>query len=368
MKKVKEREYYIWGTGYQVSWMHQYYSGVLQRLHIKGYIDNDPAKWGKLFKEKTVFSPEILKEGGDCFFIVPQTYINAVKEQIERDYPQYSGRIVENNFLEKVQMLMRYDTCQDEEISEIVDYLETNPLQVFNYRFTEKYEKADYEIDFDEQKGLYYTWYKGEKMYFSRSYTDKKDVIEYYKSICLEQDEKSPHKYLTEAFDVPDHATVIDAGVAEGNFSLEIVERVKKIYLFEPDASWVEALQYTFEPYKDKVVIINKCLSNYIDEDTTTIDETLKGEPVDFIKMDIEGEEYYALEGAKKSLERSPEVKCAICTYHQEFAYEAIQNLLHRYHFSIKHSRGYMWYPDRYNIMRAPVLRRGIIRAEKEKA
>ncbi len=367
MGKIREEKYYIWGTGYQVTWMHQYYSGVLQKLRIEGYIDNDPEKWGKQFKGRIVYKPDVLKENSDYYLIVPQTYVSEVRKQIERDYKQYSQRIVEDNFLEKVQMIMRYETCQDREISEILDYLETNPLQVFNYSFVEKYNTADYVIQFDLEKGLYFTLHKGKKMYFSRSFTSKESVAEYYRSICLEQDEESPHKYLTETFDVPDDAVVVDAGVAEGNFSLEIVDRVKKIYLFEPDALWVEALQHTFAPYREKVEIINKCLSNYMDEDTTTIDETLKGEKIDFIKMDIEGEEYYALEGAKKSLNCSPEVKSVICTYHQEFAYEALKGLLEKEQFMVNHSKGYMWYPDRYNIMRAPVLRRGLIRAEKER-
>ena len=118
--------------------------------------------------------------------------------------------------------------------------------------------------------------------------------------------------------------------------------------------------------YKDKVTIINKCVSNYKDDETTTLDDSIEEGKIDFIKMYIEGEEYYALQGAEKLLTSSPNVKCDICTYHQEFAYAAIKSELEKLGFYIAHSKGYMWYIEHCNIMRPPVLRRGLIRAEKK--
>ena len=43
------------------------------------------------------------------------------------------------------------------------------------------------------------------------------------------------------------------------SFLLEnYVDVASKIYLFECDPVWIEALEKTFEPYKDKVVIVPK--------------------------------------------------------------------------------------------------------------
>lgn len=135
--------------------------------------------------------------------------------------------------------------------------------------------------------------------------------------------------------------------------------------MFEPDGEWVEALKHTFEPYKEKIVIINKCLSSYIKGDTTTLDEILDGSKVDFIKMDIEGEEYYAMQGALKSIAATENLRVVVCTYHQEFAYDAIKKLLEDMLFKTETSAGYIWCPASFNPMRPPFLRKCLIRAEK---
>lgn len=46
---------------------------------------------------------------------------------------------------------------------------------------------------------------------------------------------------------------IADIGSAEGNFSLSNIENVKKVYLFESDKEWIEALEATFRPWRDKV-------------------------------------------------------------------------------------------------------------------
>ena len=242
-------------------------------------------------------------------------------------------------------------------------YLKENALNVFNYSFADKY--RDKNIFISTENGLYYTIHNGKKLFFSSDFDTEQKARQYYISLLIEQDVDSPHRYLTDSFNVSDGAVVIDAGAAEGIFSLDIIEKVKKIYIFEPEKNWLEALRYTFRMYMDKVVIIDKCVSNYIDEKTTTIDDSVKENEIDFIKMDIEGEEYYALQGAEKLLRRSRNIKCDICAYHQEFAYEVIKNELNRLGFYTAHSKGYMWYTEHFNIMRPPTLRRGLIRAEK---
>lgn len=364
MSLLDSKNYYIWGTGVRTEQINQYYSEELKKMNLIGYIDNNPSKWGGVFYGKKIYSPEILKKDKDSYIIIVNKFLYEIVNQVKENYPWYKERI-EEFFFQRLQVMSRYKSCSDKEIQNIMAYLDFNPFQVFNYPFVEKYDNEDFDIEYDERKKLYYTLYYNKKMYFSRSFKDRESVREYYRSICIEQDVDSPHKYLTEEFNVPDDAVVIDAGVAEGNFALSIVERVKKIYLFEPDSDWAEALKYTFEPYKDKVVIVNKLLSNYINQSTTTIDETLRGTKIDFIKMDIEGEEYYAIQGAKESIAASENIRCVVCTYHQEFAYSEIKTLMERLCFRTETSTGYMWFPENLNVMRAPDLRRGVIRGER---
>ena len=76
----------------------------------------------------------------------------------------------------------------------------------------------------------------------------------------------SPHRYLTESFTIGQNDVLADIGAAEGNFSLAVIEKVKKIYIFEYDQEWIEALRATFAPWSDKVEIINKFVSDKNDE------------------------------------------------------------------------------------------------------
>ena len=364
MKLLNSKKYYIWGTGIRAEQINRYYVEQLKQINLIGYIDNTPSKWEGEFFGKKIYSPNILRDDKDSNIIVVSKFAEEIIHQIKKEYPWYEDKI-ETLFFERLQVMARYKNCKEKEIQHILSYLNDHPFHVFNYPFVDKYKNISINIEYDEEKELYYTLHYNKRMYFSRSFKSKDRVREYYRFICIEQDIKSPHRYLTDTFNVPDNAVVVDAGAAEGNFALSIIESAKKIYMFEPDAGWVEALKYTFEPYKEKVEIINKCLSNYIDNTTTTIDEVLNGAKVDFIKMDIEGEEYCAIEGAQESIVSSGDIKCVVCTYHQDFAHNAIKKLLETLNFKNKTSDGYMWYPEDFNIMRAPVLRRGVIRAEK---
>ena len=168
----------------------------------------------------------------------------------KEEFSECNITIIDEDLVSRMQVISRYENTNDLEIKQIVDYLVDHPLKVFNYDFVEKYAK-DYAIQYDKNKQLFYTYYLGKKMYFSRILDTMDKVQEYYRSILLEQDENSPHQYLVEGFEIQKNAIVIDAGVAEGNFSLSIIDSVKKIYMFEPDKNWYEALSYTFEPYKD---------------------------------------------------------------------------------------------------------------------
>lgn len=356
---------YIWGTGNIASYAIQYFAKKLQEMNIIGFIDNNPDKAGTVFWNKQVYAPDVLEKDREAAVIILCNAYEEIQSQIEREYPWIKGRVETPLLFVKFRLFARYHNSDDPEMQKIMRYLENHELDVFNYDFKEKYLNSEYEICFDEEKGLFYTFFHAKKMFLAGYLNTKQKALQYVRQIMMEQDEESPHCYLPEKGEIENGAIVIDAGVAEGNFALSVIDKVKRIYLFEPNEDWNEALRYTFAPYEDKVVICNKFLSDFEDESTTTIDAFVK-EKVDFIKMDIEGQEYFALKGARETLLKGKSLKCAICTYHQVVDAPAIQHLLQEYLFETEYSKGYMWFRyDEDGIYSIPTLRRGLIRGKK---
>lgn len=366
--KAELKRTYIWGTGKIAKYVYHFYYNELESYNIVGCIDNDKAKEGKTFEgtDIRIFRPDVLKCDQQSQVIILAAAYQEIEQQIINDYPWMCGRVQSPLLFTKQRLISRYKSTGNEEIKDILCYLKDHPLQVFNYEFTAKYNNRNYDIVYDEQAGLFYTMFENKRMYFARNLDSEEKVIDYYRQVRLEQDIESPHKYLHEDFQVDSNSVVIDAGVAEGNFALSVIDKVKKIYLFESDPDWIEALKYTFAPYSDKVILVNKYLSDYVDASTVSVDSLVEEEQIDFMKLDIEGEEYYALEGARNTISSSTRMKCVVCTYHKEFDYIALSQLLQGFGFDIETSKGYMWFPyDRNSIYDLPTLRRVLIRAKK---
>jgi len=358
---------YIWGTGKIASYICETYMDKAEISDSKGFIDNDMNKIGKTFKGKPVFPPTILEKETECQIIILAAAYETIEKQVKMDYPQKNIKFNNPLLFTKYRLLSRYENEVNEEILKIVDYLKNHDLHIFNYYFTQKYDDMDIQIQFDKRIGLYYALFEGKPMYFARYINSWEKAYNYYKFISLEQDLESPHRYITDDFNIDENSIIVDAGAAEGNFGLSVVEGAKKLYLFEPSLNWVEALQYTFAPYKEKVVIVNRYLSDYVSTDTIKLDELISNERVNFIKLDIEGEEYHALRGAEQTILHSDKIKCVACTYHQENDFIAMSEFFRKFNMEIKASKGYMWFPyDRDPVYSLPSLRRGLIRAEKK--
>ena len=113
-----------------------------------------------------------------------------------------------------------------------------------------------------------------------------------------EQNEHSPHKYTKVGHEVSEGDIVVDAGTCEGNFALYWAEHASKLYLFEPDIHWQKSLHYTFAPYEYKTILFDKAIGGKAGEGTVSLDVAIDG-CVDFLKMDVEGEETSALLGGQ---------------------------------------------------------------------
>jgi hypothetical protein len=207
----------------------------------------------------------------------------------------------------------------------------------------------------------------GKKLYYKKG--SLKKAKRYFKAISIEQDKRSPHCYLSESFKINQNDNVVDVGAAEGNFSLSIIEKAKQVILFEPDKNWVKALEATFSPWKEKVTIINKFVSNISDKrkGIVCLDDFFKeNKTLNFIKADVEGSEIKLLQGSRVILEGNSDLKIAICTYHNQDDAEQIESILNTHKFNCDYSPGYMlYYYGRSNVVKEPYLRKAILRATK---
>ena len=252
----------------------------------------------------------------------------------------------------------------DDELRTVLAYLETNSIAVFPYHFQNQYIAGNIEVFDDQRKGLRYVMLDGKRLYFKKRWS-KKRIRHSFNELTKEQDPQSPHRYLNEQFKIEDGEVLVDIGVAEGNFALGAVEKASRLILFETDKEWIEALNATFEPWKEKVLIVNKFVSDITNAKNTTLDDFLApNEKISFLKIDVDGAEARLLSGCKRILTQQKPLKLAICTYHKQDDEKNFRALLTKNGFETTHSDGYMlFYYDKK--MKAPYLRRGLLRAVK---
>jgi hypothetical protein len=249
------------------------------------------------------------------------------------------------------------------EIREGLKYLRWNKYTPFPYYWAKKYENILPDVLIDEGNKHLFVMYEGKRMYFPSGFS-KSAVTWSVRAARREQDPLSPHLYLTGDFQPDPDSVIIDAGVAEGNFALSVVERAKRLYLIECDPGWMEALRLTFEPWKGKVVLVEKFMSDSPGETTTSIDHLLEdGEqgPV-FIKLDIEGFEQKAIHGMDKLLKSGRPVKMDVCTYHHPGDFTEIKALLEDRGFTCSPTEGSVLF---FHKGEEPSFRKVLIRAQK---
>lgn len=265
-------------------------------------------------------------------------------------------------------ILRYYDRINPSEINsekkEVLDYLKYNKTNLFPYEFINKYKEEMIEVYTDNKKQLKYVLLDNKKLFFKRGSSDEQ-IKKLFSLLLLVQDTKSPHRYLVDDFNISNNDIVADIGAAEGDFSLKIVEKVKRIYIFESDPELIEALQATFEPWKEKVTILNMYVSNKNVGAYTNLDSFFNNIVLPtFIKIDVEGAEYDLLCGAKNILQSNNPLKIVIAAYHRHNDEITLRDILINNGFKVQYSKGYMlsvW----DDIIKEPYLRRGLIKAIK---
>lgn len=356
----------IWGTGKKAEQNFKKYllASLDKYVEIIGFIDNDPEKYNECFHGIKIYKPSDIGEV-DYHFIdiwVIKEY-EEIKSQIYvMDIPNKRIASIFQYFIQKV--INRYIYTSDDEIKSFLSIMkQKNELCVYAYTPVNKEEIR--EAYYDQEEELYYVWFEGKRLYLARNYGfTVNNGKKYVSNLWQEQDLNSPHLYEENEIIVKEGDVLVDVGVREGNFSLHNIDKVKKLYLIECDLNWMEALKATFKPYSDKVIFCNQYISAY-DTATTTTLNTLVQEPVDFLKMDIEGEEINALIGSDKMFAASENIKCSICCYHRHDDENKIKKILQQYGLNTSTSRGYMLFIYDDEVWKEPELRRGVVRGKK---
>jgi hypothetical protein len=232
-----------------------------------------------------------------------------------------------------------------------------NGLTAYPYEYMLKYTHLPVNCIWDDKLEMFYIVHYGKKLYYPPGWR-KKYIKENYLSLLIEQDIQSAHRYL-ENYERLRGKTILDIGAAEGMFSLDVIDIVNHVYLFECDTNWTKALNATFAAWKNKVTIVPKYVGNKNDEVNITIDRFLEGKDRSnlFLKMDNEGYEQIALDGAANTLKEAKDLDFSICTYHKKEDAVEIKRRLESCRFETEQTDGFLFYE---NDFRKAIIRRKI--------
>lgn len=220
---------------------------------------------------------------------------------------------------------------------------------------------------FDDINKLPFVCHNGKRLYFSSDYTSE-TAAEMYRYYIEKENllggnytEKAPHQYQTEMFKVEEGDVLVDMGCAEALLSLDVIEKVKHVYLIEGDKKWIPALEATFAPYIHKVTIINKFVDDADSDESIRLRDILQNEIGNsiFIKMDVEGAEVKVLNDSKDCLKDRKNTKIVCCTYHYNGDYEKITGILDDINYSWTASDGVMLFSC-YDKPVSPFYRTGL--------
>lgn len=335
---------------------------------IEAIIDLDERKISSKVHGYDVISPQdAIVNKFDYIVITNADYEGTVNIAI-REYGIDINKLKPGYFLLRMLLIAKYQGTSDSEIKETINYLKTQELSFFNNFIGDtSYREPVY---WDQKEHLPYVFYVDclgitRKMYYPRDYQfEQRDGVTVVNTLLYEQYPESPHLYCYKNHEVRKGDAIIDAGVCEGNFALKYASIASNIFLFEGDEQWEEPYYYSFREFNDRVHYFKKYLDREDGVNTITIDSALNKKRVDFIKMDIEGYEVRALEGAQDVLKRN-EVKASICAYHKSDDERKIIVALEKQGFFTRTSNGVVFYIWDENIWKTLDFRKCMVYAQK---
>lgn len=182
-----------------------------------------------------------------------------------------------------------------------------------------------------------------------------------YLDMCYEEGEE---QYFDRTiFEIGTDEVFVDCGAFNGDSATKFLARTnemyKKIYLFEPDTSLMQIAKEKLNKYKD--IVYSNCGvysknttlnfevtggpdgsisdSGSVEIKVVSLDNIIE-EPITFLKMDIEGGEIAAIDGAKSHI-KEYKPKMAICVYHNSYDIWKIPSIIKQinptYKFYLRH-------------------------------
>jgi FkbM family methyltransferase len=308
---------------------------TLEHLERFEYVaDNDPGKWGKLFKGRKCLSPNEIAQMEDIAVLIMVGEWRPIYEQLKamniECYPMdwYSMNVYDPHYS--------------------------------NEWFEERRNIIEDTVDLFEDE------------------TSKEIYVE---AICnriapscatkIFNEIKTPGEYFeTDVFSMGPEEYLVDAGAYKGDSIEKLLAatdgKFGRIYSFELDSVIFEELKKTAAKYdRERIELFNAGVSNEVTEveyayvagdethveQVTTIDTALMGKKVTLIKMDVETFELKALEGAKHIIvEQRP--KLAISAYHYlSDLWEVprkIKEMVPEYKLYLRHHSPAVWDTDCY--------------------
>ena len=220
-------------------------------------------------------------------------------------------------------------------------------LTSYPQTYSLEYKKREILVERDDEQNLPFVYHNNRRLYFPEFYSVEK-VRKDYRALLIEQDIRSAHRYVR-SYDELQNRTLLDVGGAEGIFSLDTIDFTKRVIIFECLEHWQKPLKATFAKWAHKVTFVKKYVGNKSTGDFVTIDVFLSGEEKQdlFIKMDIEGAERMALEGAKQTITTGKNIQLAICTYHRKGDPEYMESLMKNSGYSLEFTEGLMYWNKR---------------------
>jgi hypothetical protein len=295
------------------------------------------------------------------------SFIKKIYTRFGIDKTKFNDYIIANKNSKLKQEILSYylnkQLSEEEKIA--INFLKKNSLSIYPYEFIKNYRPSDITVFKDISTNLHYVNHNNKKLFFPKEMAES-EIKRYYSESLKEQDINSPHRYIVNGFQVNKDDIVLDVGSAEGIFALDIIYLAKHVYIFESDEKWIDPLKATFDPWKNKVTIVNQYVSDIDNDNNLTLDTYCKNfiTKINFIKIDVEGNESRVISGAKKTLELNEKIIVTICTYHKQSDFMDFMNIFQNIKYSVKSSDGFMiFYFDL--MFGQPYFRRGLLRAIK---
>ncbi len=254
----------------------------------------------------------------------------------------------------------------DDETEEVLRFMRQHgKIYVFPYDFALDAAKEALEknIQVYEDNGHPYVLHKGHRMY-GKCGCDSAWLRSYYAELLIEQHPASPHCYFRDNRCPGSEDVVADVGAAEGIFTLDIIDQVKKAYLFECDPDWTAALEKTLEPFGDKVELVKKYVGDKTGGNSIALDDFFAGKDITYLKADIEGAEESAILGGSKIVFPKKLRRVLLCTYHRKDDETRLAAMLANLGYKTILNPGYMlfFYAADFG---PPYIRRGVLYGER---